>query len=89
MTTITRVLAYGLGALLLAGVVLLALAGVSAAVALVITALAVVALIIMGGAFRGRPPGPPAADAPEEDDRQGSPGAGSSEEDDRDGTMER
>ncbi|HAM01946.1 MAG TPA: hypothetical protein DCQ30_06910 [Acidimicrobiaceae bacterium] len=88
MTTITRVLAYGLGALLLAGVVLLALAGVSAAVALVITALAVVALIIMGGAFRGRPPGPPAADAPE-DDRQGSPGAGSSEEDDRDGTMER
>jgi membrane protein implicated in regulation of membrane protease activity len=75
VTTFTRVLAYGLGALLLAGVVLLALAGVSAAVALLITAVAVVVLIIMGGAFRGRP--------------SATPGAGAPEEDDGDGTMER
>ena len=75
MTTFTRVLAYSLGALLLALVVLLALAGVSAAVALVITAVAVVVLIVMGGAFRGRP--------------SAAPGAGAAEEDDRDGTMER
>lgn len=70
MTTFTRILAYGLGALLLAGIVLLALAGVQAAVALVITALAVVALIVMGGAFRGR--GTSSADAPGEEDRGGT-----------------
>lgn len=69
MTTLARVLAYGLGALLLAGLVLLAVAGVSAAVALVVTAVAVVALIAMGGAFRG---GRPGADAPGEDDTSGT-----------------
>jgi NADH:ubiquinone oxidoreductase subunit 6 (subunit J) len=69
MTTFTRVLAYGLGALLLAGLVLLALAGVAAATALLVTAGAVVLLIAFGGLMGGRHSS--GADAPAEDDRGG------------------
>jgi len=51
---LTRVLAYGLGALLLAGVVLLAAAGVPAATAVVVTAAAVIAMIALGSILGGR-----------------------------------
>lgn len=70
MTTLSRVLAYGLGALLVGGLVVLAVAGVPAATAVLVTAGAVLALIIVGGAMRGRrssgrppapEPGPPGA----------------------------
>ena len=54
MTAFTRVLAYGLGALLVAGFVVLAVAGVPAARIIVITGFAVVAMIVLGGAFGGR-----------------------------------
>jgi membrane protein implicated in regulation of membrane protease activity len=54
VTTLTRVLAYGLAAVLVGGFVVLALAGVPAARIIVITALAVVAMIGLGSAFGGR-----------------------------------
>ena len=93
MTRLTRILAYGMGALLLAVVVLLALAGVSAAVALVVTAVAVLTMIALGGLLGGRstpdrhpapwPPAPPASGEPSSvaDD---APGSG-----DDSGTMEK
>ena len=61
MTLLSRVLAYALAVGLFGGLVVLAVAGVPAATAVLVTAGAVVALIVMGGAFRGRraPPGPP------------------------------
>lgn len=61
MTLLSRVLAYTLAVVLFGGLVVLALAGVSAATAVLVTAGAVVALIALGGTLRGRrtPPGPP------------------------------
>ena len=74
MTAFTRVLAYGLAALLVAGFVVLAVAGVPGARIIVITGFAVVAMIVLGGAFGGRRgtrrPSGPADAAP----RQGDPG---------------
>ncbi len=65
-----RVLTYGLGLLLLAGFVVLALAGVPAAIGVLVTAGAVLAMIALGGQMGGRhgsarASGPPAGGAPE------------------------
>jgi hypothetical protein len=87
VTTVSRVLAYGLGALLLAGLVILGVAGVPAARAIVVTGVAVLVMIVLGGAFRGRrrPGRPPAPGAPEATPGPGpGPGAAGSG-----GTMER
>jgi len=54
VTTLARVLAYLLGLAVLSLVVILALAGVTAAVALVVTAVVMVALIAMGSLMGGR-----------------------------------
>lgn len=54
MTTFTRIVAYGLAVAVAGFVVVLAIAGVSAAVALVVTAVAVLAMIALGGIFGGR-----------------------------------
>lgn len=51
---LTRLVAYGLGALLVAGIVLLAAAGVPAAVAVIVTVVAVVAMIALGSILGGR-----------------------------------
>lgn len=62
MSTVARVLAYVLGVAVAALVVILALAGVTAAIALVVTAIVLVALIAMGSLMGGgrRPSLPPA-----------------------------
>lgn len=54
MTNLTRFLAYGLGFVLVAGLVILAVAGVSAARALAATAGAMVLLVALGGLLGGR-----------------------------------
>ena len=75
MRTLSRVLAYGLAALLLVMVLALAVAGVSAARALFITAVGIFLMIALGSLMRGRR------------DRDG--GSAVPDGEDRGGTMER
>ena len=74
MTTLTRVLAYGLAALLAAGFAVLAVAGLPAARIVLLTAAAVVAMIVLGGAFGGRRSPRASGTAPGGDDRGGTTG---------------
>ncbi len=72
MTTFTRVLAYGLAGLLVVAVGILAVAGVTAARALFVTAVGIFLMIALGslmGCRRGRDEGPA---VPEGEDRGGT-----------------
>ena len=65
MTTLSRVLAYGLAGLLVAGVAILAVAGMTAARALFVTAVGIFLMIALGslmGGRRGRGEGPAVPD---------------------------
>jgi hypothetical protein len=68
VTTFTRVLAYGLVVVLVGAVGVLALAGVTAALALLVTAVGIFVMIALGslmGGRRGRDDGPAVPDGEE------------------------
>jgi len=75
VTTLTRVLAYGLAGLVAAAVAVLAVAGVTAAQALFVTAVGIFLMIALGSLMGGR--------------RHQAQGPGAPEPEDRGGTMDR
>jgi hypothetical protein len=72
------------GVIIVAGLVVLAVAGTTGATAVLVTGVALVAMIALGGSLGGRhtPDAPPAAVGPESG---GGPAAGAVEEDGADG----
>jgi len=78
VTTLSRVVAYGLAVALAGGLVVLAVAGVPAATAVLVTGAAVFVMIVLGGAVGGRSgtrrPPVPRPESPGGSGRAGSPG---------------